>query len=199
MKLQSTRFEVLSSRVLSCTLGRKPYRWVWLTGEWNRNGVDRLERNVSCCVCSRWRSVGRRSDVSVLQQWRYENSPGRLCRLDGQGEWVGDWHTVNILKVTHKGQRVSRRYGLLATITLTTCLFNCLSISIIVTVSPYSNYTLLSPLGASDMLFYADLSYTDQQHYYKVVMLYHHSHAVNNSFILSLLDYRLSRLFANFS
>ena len=25
MKLQSTRFEVLSGRVLSCTLGRKPY------------------------------------------------------------------------------------------------------------------------------------------------------------------------------
>ena len=49
------------------------------------------------------------------------------------------------------------------------------------------------------MLFYADLSYSDQQHYYKVVMLYHHSHAVNISFILSLLDYRLSRLFANFS
>jgi len=32
MKLQSTRFEVLSGRVLSCALGRKPYRCVWLTG-----------------------------------------------------------------------------------------------------------------------------------------------------------------------
>ena len=32
MKLQSTRFELLSGRVLSCTLGRKPYRCVWLTG-----------------------------------------------------------------------------------------------------------------------------------------------------------------------
>jgi len=32
MKLQSTRFEVLCGRVLSCTLGRKPYRCVWLTG-----------------------------------------------------------------------------------------------------------------------------------------------------------------------
>ena len=31
-KLQSTRFELLSGRVLSCTLGRKPYRCVWLTG-----------------------------------------------------------------------------------------------------------------------------------------------------------------------
>jgi len=31
MKLQSTRFEVLSGRVLSCALGRKPYRCVWLT------------------------------------------------------------------------------------------------------------------------------------------------------------------------
>ena len=32
MKLQSTMFELLSGRVLSCTLGRKPYRCVWLTG-----------------------------------------------------------------------------------------------------------------------------------------------------------------------
>jgi len=30
-KLQSTRFELLSGRVLSCTLGRKPYRCLWLT------------------------------------------------------------------------------------------------------------------------------------------------------------------------
>jgi len=32
MKLQSTRFEVLCGRVLLCTLGRKPYHCVWLTG-----------------------------------------------------------------------------------------------------------------------------------------------------------------------
>ena len=32
MKLQSTMFELLSGRVLSFTLGRKPYRCVWLTG-----------------------------------------------------------------------------------------------------------------------------------------------------------------------
>jgi len=32
MKLQSTRFEVLCGRVLLCTLGRKPYRCVWLMG-----------------------------------------------------------------------------------------------------------------------------------------------------------------------
>jgi len=32
MKLQSTRFEVLSGRVLLCALGRIPYRCVWLTG-----------------------------------------------------------------------------------------------------------------------------------------------------------------------
>ena len=32
MKLQCTRFELFFGRVLSCTLGRKPYRCVWLAG-----------------------------------------------------------------------------------------------------------------------------------------------------------------------
>ena len=132
-------------------------------------------------------------DMKTLQ----DDSVGSTAKVS---EW-SDWHTVNILKVTHKG---TTRIASMRPARHHYCdhLFNnCLKNSIIVTVSLQSDYTLglLSPFGASDMLFYADLSYSDRHHYCKVVMLYHHSHAVNNSFILSLLDYRLSRLFANFS
>ena len=61
MKLQSTMFELLSGRVLSCILGRKPYRCVWLTGGGSsgcstcvgifKTLLNRLCRLAYCILC----------------------------------------------------------------------------------------------------------------------------------------------------
>jgi len=51
MNLQSTRFEVLSGRVLSCALGRKPYRCVGLKDNSNINLVlYDLRKNLFCYI-----------------------------------------------------------------------------------------------------------------------------------------------------